>query len=215
MDAKRKEVAGRGRLSTLARGLVILLIGSLSAGALFAVGVLLFGVFGDTEAKIMGSTLLLGAFSLTGLCAALRLERRRAAWLGWLGMAASMVAYALAMVGMWGDIDNEAFAQAMGTAILAAATLAFVSLLLLVKPRTQAVRWVLFATLGLTAVVWGMVQYLVITTPVEPDERYLRVMGALAILVALGAIVAPILGRLGTGKEIGGPRHGVDLRKAA
>lgn len=187
----------RGTWPRATRTGVILLLVSLTTGALFAVWTLLFGRFGEVEGKIVGSTLLLGAFSLTGLAAALRLEQSRAVWLGWLGIAASVAAYVLSLVVMWAEPEVEGVGRAMGSAVLAALALGFVSLLVLIRPRSSSVRWALGATLGLTTVVWAMAEYLVITTPEEPDERYLRVMGAAAVLVALGAILTPILDRLG------------------
>ncbi|MGH2655572.1 MAG: hypothetical protein ACRDIZ_02535, partial [Actinomycetota bacterium] len=106
--------------------LLIVLIGALTLGALFAVGILLFGRFGEVEGKIMVSTLTLAWFSLLGMAAALRIERRRGVWLGWIGISASAAAYVMGVVGIWMEPDSRIWDRIWMSFLLAAMACALV-----------------------------------------------------------------------------------------
>jgi hypothetical protein len=179
----------------VSRWLLFVVIGSLVSGGLLAAGILLFGRFGEIEEKIVGTTLFLGAFSFLGLASSLRIRRRRLVWLGVVGMAAAAAGFVLSTSGMWAEIDSEAFGKAMMSSMLIAGASASASVLMVVRPAAPQVRWVLTATLGLLVVVVGMGEFLVLWAPEDVSEGdvFLRILGAAAILTALGAIITPIL----------------------
>ncbi len=61
----------------LRRWFLIILIVSLGISALTAIFILIFGEFGDTEGKIIFTTLTISLYSLTGMGSAASLERGR------------------------------------------------------------------------------------------------------------------------------------------
>ena len=62
---------------SLKRVLLQTVVGTLVLAALVGIYVFLFGDFGETEAKILGTTLTISAFSLTSLACAAAHEQRR------------------------------------------------------------------------------------------------------------------------------------------
>ena len=191
-------VAARERptngFGSLRRRLLIAMIASLSASALMGIIVLLSGDIGEIEVRILVTTTATGAFSITALGASVRLERREAIPVGILGIGASGLALALALVGIWGELDGDGFYRAFGTVAVVAAAMAYASLALLVRPRHAAVRGILVATLGTLAVTAAMTIALILGADVEGDG-YFRLLGSFAILTVFGTIVAPLLNR--------------------
>ena len=188
------EASSRGMGSRLARWLLFTVIGSMVGGGLLAAGILLFGRFGEVEGKIVGTTLLLGLFSFLGLGSSLRLRRGRFVWLGILGMATAAVAFVLLVSGMWTEIDNETYAKATMSSVLLAGAAAFASVLMIIRPTAPPVEWTFRVTLGLMILVVAMGELLILWAPdVAEGDVFFRILGAAAILTALGGIVTPIL----------------------
>ena len=195
-----KDELGGGRApgaARLTRVLLIALIVSLSASALVAVWAVLVGDFGELEIRILLTTLAFGLFSLTGLGAAVRFDRRRFVAVGVGGVAASALSLVMSLVGIWGEEvwDNETFLRQLGTAIVLAVTFGYVSLMLLVRPRHAGVSVVLAATVGLAVLIAAILIWM-IWGDFEPASGMFRLLGALGILATLGTLVTPILNRV-------------------
>jgi MFS family permease len=201
-EDQRADTGATGLKSTLGhrlvRGLLIAMIGSLVAAGLLAAGILLFGRFGEVQGKIIGTTFLFGIFSFVGLAASLRIERRRLAWLGTAGIVASSVALVLSVFLIWGEIGDSGWGRAFGGSSVLAAAIGYASVLMLVRPESPAVRWVLTATFGLLVAVTAMLEYVVLRAPetFEEADLFFRLLGAMAILLAIGTFVTPILNRV-------------------
>ena len=60
----------------LRKTFLITMIISLSISALIGIIIFLFGDFGDSEVKILLTTLSIGGFSLTGLCCSVLYEKK-------------------------------------------------------------------------------------------------------------------------------------------
>lgn len=173
---------------------MVLLIASLAAGGLLAAGILLFGRFGETEEKIVGTTLLLGLFSFLGLASSLRMRQRGHVWLGIVGVTAAAAAFLLSVIGMWAEIDAAGFGKAAASAMLAAGASGLASLLMVVRPAAPLVTWTFRVTLGLLVVAAVMAELLILWAPdLSEGDLFLRILGAAAILAALGGILTPIL----------------------
>jgi len=63
--------------------------------------ILVFGRFNETEARVMGTTLSLAVFSLTGLCCALWLEKKQLLPLAYAGMVVSAITWLLSLLLIW------------------------------------------------------------------------------------------------------------------
>ena len=179
----------------LIRPFLITLIGSLSIAGVMAIVIVLSGNLGETEARILGTTVSVAAFSLTGLAASLRFRQGSWTWVGVAGIAASALALLLTLLGIWTEPGSEALGRTLAIVIILATALAYASVMLLVTPQHRAVATALLATLAVLAGVTGMLIALALSD-FDYGEWFFRVLGALAILAVLGTLVTPLLNRV-------------------
>lgn len=183
----------------LARTLLQLAIGALCLAALVAIGILLFGDFGETEGKILLTVVAVAGYSLLGLAATTSLGEKPV-WLGPLGLAVSALGFVLAVGLIWVAPEGNVLGRLMGAFLILAIALAHAALLLLMTRRVDSgpVRTVRRATLAVTSVVTVMVD-----VPLLLDwtlsEFYGRLLGAMIVLAVLGTLLVPILKKLSTG----------------
>ncbi|MGN8553981.1 UNVERIFIED_CONTAM: hypothetical protein OHV15_15485 [Microbacterium sp. SLM126] len=187
----------RPRVSVLRRVIVGIIIVSFGLAALGGIVVLLGAELGDPAWKVLGTTALVGAFSVAVLCCA-SLLGRRLQMVGLVGAAVAVVTAVLAIIALWAQPSWEAelFWDVLWTMVAASVGLAFACLLLLLADRRQrVVRIGLIVTLALFALVFVLVVYPVWTNETG-GEAYSRTVGIASILAALGAIVVPVLSLL-------------------
>ncbi len=190
-------------LRGLRRATVIAIIVSVALAAVIGIITVLIGTLLETQGQILGTTSLVAGLSITALCH-LAIAGRKVRFMGFVGLAASIVACATGVALIWGfwgsnatiaDIVLKAFALAGILAVfLAQANL----LLLLASRRRRAILVCLYITLAAIAVVYALVAALVITdfdiAARFVDELYVRTLAVIAILDALGTVVVPVLG---------------------
>ncbi|MBA2953141.1 hypothetical protein GON03_02380 [Nocardioides sp. MAH-18] len=163
-----------------------------SVAALLGIAALLGGgSFGETEARVLGTTLVIGLQSVAALCY-LALAGHRYAAVGLAGGASSLVASGIALWATWGDGVPDGAWRTFGVAVTVAASLAQASLLIALV-RRRSLRAALAATLLAIAAVALMVIYPIVAEP-ELDDGYWRLLGVLAILDVLGTVVLMALG---------------------
>lgn len=171
----------------LRRVVVNAVIGSFSLAALIGIVALLGGGdFGQTEGRILLTTLIVGVQSVAALCY-LSLTGHRLAWIGLAGGAISLIASGLALVVTWGE-DGEPVLRAFGISLTIAASLAQASLLLALAGR-ERIGPLLAATLVLVAAVGGLVLMPILGLGDDPGGGYARLLGVLAILDVLGTVI--------------------------
>ena len=83
------------------RLLLAAVAGVLTLSALLAIGILLFGRFGETEGRILGTTIFLALFGLLALPAAILFDQERCVGLAALVLALAVAGFALATAGIW------------------------------------------------------------------------------------------------------------------
>ena len=171
------------------------LIVALSISALIGIFIFLVGDFGDTEARILATTLSIGGFSLTGLCSANLKTSSRYEMFSNIGMIVSVLGFIFTLITIWEFAITDHDWKAMLTFIILAVAMAHVALLLLIKPKTNLIRILLIATMTCISIVAFM---LIKSTWSEFKEAefYFRVLGVFAILDVLGTIVTPIMNRI-------------------
>lgn len=187
------------------RGLVTkLVIASFSIAALLGIIALVGGgSFGDTEAKILLTTVIVGVESVAVLCY-LSVAERPTWWVGMLGGAVSLVPFGMALWLTWADLgDADDLWQAFGSGVTIAASLAQVSLLLALVGRHK-IGPALIATLVSIAVVASMI-VVAIVDGADLDDTYWRIFGVVAILDVLGTVVLSALAAFGRGRAEGEP----------
>lgn len=201
------------------RTAVIVVIVSLTITAVVGILALLSGDFGETQGKILLTTLVMAAFSITALCH-LAIASRPFRAVGFVGIAVSAAALVCALVLIWtawsGTVDFDWLLRALGVLSVVAVSLAQANLLLVLgERRARGIRIALVATIAAIGIA-ALLLVLPIATagdvPGSDADAYWRVFGVIAILDVLGSIVLPISSRFvrepgGAGQTPGG---GVD-----
>ena len=181
------------------------LVGGLCVAAAVAIVALLAGSFGDTEWRVVGTSLGFSVFSSTAAAgAALRL--RAAPWARMLGgatAAASLLAFVLLAAVLWLENDGgdgEELLRAFGVAGLAALWTSHASLVLRPARRTDtpAIRWLsatAVVSLGVDTSV-GVLAILGALDEVDSDP-FARALAVLVVVALLTTVLIPLLRRLG------------------
>ena len=178
-------------------------IGSFSLAAMLGIIALLRGgEFGQTQFRVLLTTLLVGVVSIAVLCY-LATAGRPSQPVGVAGGVVVLVPLVTALLMIWGDVENgpsEAVLKTFGIGTAVAATLAQASLLLTLGERGRpGVRRILLATLAFATVLAAMVSALIAgVTPAE-GGYYHRLLGVVAILDVLGTVVVAALVKFGDG----------------
>jgi MFS family permease len=181
----------------LKRLFLIALISSLSGTALLAIGVLLFGSFGDTAGKILATTALLGAFSLLALPAGMLLDQRRAEALAWTSLFLAGLGLLGALVLVWEIVEDSdgAWRAVVGIATLALGAAQMSATTARLRPDDGFGTVRLYrASIG-TGVAFVALVCVALALEIE-DESYYRVLGAVAVLNLLIVLLQPFVRRL-------------------
>ncbi len=194
-DHRRDAAIGAAR-----KGAIYGIIVSFSLAAVVGIIALLSGDFGETQGRIVLTTLLLGATSITALCH-LAIADRAMRIVGFVGLAASTVTLVTGLVLIWRDWNAPGFDEwfkVFATAGIIAVSFAHANLLLLLAGRRRAViRIGLMITLAMIATVAIMLILPILTNGDIPgpgnEEWYTRVFGVVGILDVLGTVVVPVL----------------------
>lgn len=180
--------------------MIVAVVASLLVASLCGIVALLGGGFGDLQARIVATTLIVAAFGTSALCH-LAVVTRAVRALGFAGLAASVVAAGAALWLVWGgdglfegDGDGSVLKTLLVTTIVAISLAHANLLLLLAERRRTVIRAGLGLTLAAIAVVATMLALPVITDGAVGDrEWYWRWFGVAGIVDALGTIALPVL----------------------
>jgi hypothetical protein len=180
---------------------VTLVVGCFSVAALLGVLTLLGGGgFGENEARVLLTTLLVGVTSVAVLCY-LGTGDTPYQLVGVAGGLTAVVPLVVGLILIWApDSDGEPLARAFGIGAVLAATFAQACLLLfLADGERPGVR----ALLAVTLVVAGVLALLLALAIIDADlgEAGARAIGVVAILDVLGTVVVAALSRLGADEE--------------
>ena len=185
------------------RTLLFSFLASIAACGAMGTYCLLLGNIGQMEAKILGSTALIGAASILGLVGVLSWEQRRWHPLGMLGVFAAASALLLTMILIWSDelglgrqVNSAEVWKLAAIAWVMAVALPHVSLLSFARLNRGylwARRWTIVAIVALAVTVL----LLILVEPRYPDEDlYMRLIGIFAIADVCGTLAMPILHRV-------------------
>lgn len=185
----------------LKRLFLITLIVSFSVSALLGIIIFLIGTFGETQEKILVTTLSFGGFSLTALCGAVWYDRGRRLPLAYATMGASAAGLGYTVLVIWDVIRVRGFdftpLKPMVILIILSLTFAHASLLALNLGRKVEVDRVAYATIGVTGFLALIFMGLVLFEW-NVDEDFFRLVGVVGILAALGTVVTPLLKKTAT-----------------
>jgi len=184
----------------ITRAMLRVSVACLTVAALIAIAALLGGDYGDTEARISLTVLAIAVYNVTGMAGVALARDRAAGWVGGLGVTASAVAFALAIVAIWWEVfvdgDEGEAIRVWGVATVLAVSLAQASLLL--SRRRPSDGDTVGAILAGTLIAVAAIAILVIVAIAGEDvsQGYWRLLGAVAVLDVLGTILVPIVRRL-------------------
>jgi hypothetical protein len=187
-----------GLAAKLRKGFLRSLVGSLVLAAAMGIYAFVVGQWGETELRILLTTLSVSFCSMTAMASAAAFSRGRdfplAYGLSIAGVAMSIVAFLLFIGAIWSHSDfNEPYAKTMAIAGILAFSLGHACLLGLASlPRH--LRWVYWLTLcaiaALATAGSGMIVF------EADDEVYFRILGIIGILDGCGTLTTPILAKL-------------------
>lgn len=178
---------------SIKRAFLVSLIASLSISALIAIFVFLIGDFGETEIKLLLTTLTIGGYSLTGLCSSVLYDRRKYISLAFSGIIVSVLGFLITVGTIWDIVEFDDIWKSVIIFIILAFSIAHSSLLLLARSDKNLANSSLTATIVFIIIVALMLIYLVLVEFDNVDEFYYRLLGVFAVLDILGTIVTPIL----------------------
>jgi hypothetical protein len=178
------------------RTVLLGIAGLLSVSALLAMGILLFGRFGETEGRILATTALLAGYGLLALPAAVLLEQGRRAPLASAVAVLSGAGAVLALVSIWWSSGSpDALGKAVATVTVCA--VAATQTAALSARRQQHDPKAVLRLFALSIVLAGVIAVmfaLLIWTETDGGAGF-RVLAALVVLDVLVVALQPILAR--------------------
>ena len=194
------------KLKGLRRIIVWVIVVSLVLTAGVGIATLLSGEMGETQGKVMLSTLAIAGFSITALCH-LAIINREVRVVGWAGITSSALGLVAAQILLWRSWDyferggtDELWGfieKSFIVLLISALSFAHANLMLLLSTSTR--RWMRLA-LAANLILITLVAIMVIPAVVSEGEfpgsliadTYWRMFGVVAILDALGTIALPV-----------------------
>jgi hypothetical protein len=179
---------------SIKRVLLYSVVGGLVLASLIGIYVLLFGTFGETEEKILMTTLSISYFSVTSLACAAAYEKRRHALLSILGFIISIAGFALFLPGIWAEwLDsNSPISKIIIILTVLSFSFAQACLLSLVTLQRRVV-WVYYAAVGAILALAAIISLMIVY---DQGGWMLRLAGAVGILDGCLSLCIPILHRL-------------------
>ncbi len=166
---------------------------SLSASALLAIGILLFGRLGETEGRILGTTALIAGYGLLALPAGMLLDQARLKALAAVSLALACLGLSLALVSIWTNGSSAVLGKSVATVTVFAVASTQTAALSVRRhegdPTSTRRLFSLSVVLALalatmaTVAAWGDIG----------RQGYFRVIAALAVLDLLVVVLQPIL----------------------
>jgi hypothetical protein len=174
------------------RSLVRIAVTLIALNAALAVIILLIGRMGHTEGRILGTSMLATVSALLAMVQIPALRDDRLGWLPKLGIAASIIGFVLATVGIWFEFESEVGLKTLGTAYTLATAGAIMAILSSWPIRGSA-SWI---SRSMPGVVGATAAVLIVGIWAEVDsEAYWRSFGAMSVLVAAIGLLIPVLHR--------------------
>jgi hypothetical protein len=194
--------------ASLRRTIIALTIGSFSVAALLGVLALLGGGnFGESELRVLATTVIVGCASIGVLCYLATVETPYVA-VGAAGGLAALVSAGTALALVWGGLGGaaEGASQVFGVTTVIAVTAAQLCLLLALAAKRRNLSLLLWSTLVLATVAAAIISALIVAE--DASDGIVRFLGVVLILDVLGTVVTTALAVFGPGPRDPGPRPG-------
>lgn len=179
------------------RAALLVFVASVVINAAMGIAALFMGDFGDTQGKILLTSLSVSGASLIALAALPAWERRSLGYAPLAGGAASVVGFILFIVAIWTEFDIEPVWKLAVTFIVVAVTVGYASLLSLFRLPSRF-NFALPAAYGLASAL-ALLVVAAMWAELEGDA-FGRTAGVLAILLAAATVTVPVVYRAGRGE---------------
>ena len=175
---------------------LIALLPSLVGSALIGIGIILKGDFGDTEGKLLGTTITLGLFTVLAIPGTIQLGRNRYYALAGTAVVSAILAFLLMVVAIWSDgsFGSEYLNKVMVTVAVVAFASNHVALLLIATSTLRVIRVILMATFASIGVI-SFTLIISMWTEELPDALG-RLLAVFAILDVIGSLAVPMFSKL-------------------
>lgn len=184
-------------MSRLRRMSLLSLVVFLSFTALLAIGALVSGEFGETQLRIILSTLTISAASICAMACSAYVEKRNQPVPGALGMAVALLAALMVLYGIWSEVGESLYWKTASVlAVLAGASAH--ALLLCIPSLDARYRWSQGALVISVTLLAGQI-IIAITREITALE-YFRMVGVTAVVVVLLTSTVPIFMRLSSAR---------------
>jgi hypothetical protein len=170
---------------------VAVFFGSVAVNAALGIYAVLAPAFGETQGKILGTSLCVTGAVLLALACEPAWERKLLGLVPPAAAALGSVGFALATAGMWSEPESETLAKVMMTIFTVSAAGVAASLLVLarVAPRHGWLVKVTFALLVVSAAMYGLLPWI----GDDPGEWFVRALGVVMIALAAFSVTVPVV----------------------
>lgn len=169
---------------------------SLVLSSITGIITLLIGKMGEIEEKILLSICCIGITSLLGLCCSLVLHHQGLSILCKAGVGSAFLALILSLIAIWASGKSETFEKSLSSVLVISLSLAHTSLLMLSDTSKLAIKRMLYVTTLCIALLAFQSLILIWFHKQITSDLYIRLMGVVAILDALGTVVIPIWSKM-------------------
>ncbi|MBT7304154.1 MAG: hypothetical protein HN849_31770 [Victivallales bacterium] len=176
-------------------------LGFLALTAAIAVVSVLGGDFGETQVKVLLTTLTISAASMCAMACAAFIEKREQRELGLAGISLAIVSALLTILGIWSEASSERYWKLVLTFVVFAVAFAHVFMLLL-PSLSERHSW--FQALSSVSIAILACQIIFAFWAEVSDDFYYRLLAVVSIIVALETLTVPILMKLGRGQATRG-----------
>jgi len=173
-----------------------MLITSVGASAVLGIVIVLGGSFSDLQVRVILTTLTISAASICALACGALWESRRQLVLPLPGTILASLAAILVIIGIWAEVDVEGFWKLTVSVSLLAVATAHACLLSLARLAGRFI-WIRVVAFIAVYVLAGLFIYLIYFTP--KGDTFVRIIGAISIIVAALTILTPLFHRLSRG----------------
>jgi hypothetical protein len=179
------------------------LITSVAVSAVIGIIAIVVGNFGQTQARILLTTLVISAASICALACGALWESGRLKLLPMIGIALAIFDAILLIAGIWWEPSTDGYWKFTASAGLIAAATAHVCLLALAKLAPRFV-WSQIAAYTAAYLLALLFIYLIYAEP--KGDAFIRVIGVVSIMLAAASILTPVFHRLSRGDLIEPPQ---------
>lgn len=164
---------------------------SVALNAALGIYALLSPDWGETQGKILGTSLCVTGAILLALACEPAWERGLLGPVPHAGALLGVIGFVLVIVAVWAEPSSDTYGRVTSSIFVAAVACVIASLLSLAR-LAPAHRWVFLATLALLGVGATMLG-VTFWFGDDPNETYLRAMGVVLIVLAAFAVSIPVL----------------------